>query len=372
MTPGPIPAEMDAAVLRNFGELTVERVPVPKPGDGEVLCRVLACGICGTDLKIVAGDYQGTWPPSLPFIIGHEWSGEVAALGRGTERSGLALGDRVVAENHTGCGACPMCRAGRYNLCERVREPGFKLYGHTAPGALAEYAVRPAVALHKVPPEVSNVAAALVNQGALTVHAARRARLEPGASVAVFGPGLLGLLMLQVARAAGATRIITVGRGNRLVTARELGSTEVVDYTAADPVTAVRAAAGGRGADYVFDCSGNPAVLAQAMHAARRGGTVAVLGLAGGRTAELPVDPLVLDELNVLGVRSSPNAYPAMIALLASGVVATEPLTAHQYALQDVATAFGVLARREAIRPIITMGHPSARGETPLSSPAGG
>lgn len=355
MTPGAVPAEMDAAVLRQFGELTVERVPVPQPGPGEILCRVLACGICGTDVKIVAGDYRGTWPPSLPFIIGHEWSGEVAALGPATERSGLSVGDRVVAENHTGCGACPMCRAGRYNLCERVREPGFKLYGHTAPGALAEYAVRPAVALHRVPPEVSDVAAALVNQGALTVHAARRARLEAGSSVAVFGPGLLGLLMIQVARAAGATRVITVGRGKRLVTARELGSTDVVDYSAADPVAGIRAAAGGRGADYVFDCSGNPEVLAQAMRATRRGGTIAVLGLAGGRSAELPADPLVLDELNLLGVRSSPNAYPAMIELLASGAVVTGPLTAHQYALRDAAAAFAALASREAIRPIITM-----------------
>ena len=350
-----VPAEMNAAVLRRFGELTVERVAVPEPGPGEILCRVLACGICGTDVKIVAGDYRGTWPPSLPFIIGHEWSGEVAVPGPDTERSGLALGDRVVAENHTGCGACPMCRAGRYNLCERVKEPGFKLYGHTAPGALAEYAVRPAVALHRVPPEVSDVAAALVNQGALTVHAARRARLEAGSSVAVFGPGLLGLLMIQVARAAGATRVITVGRGKRLVTARELGSTEVVDYSTADPVAGIRAAAGGRGADYVFDCSGNPEVLAQAMRAARRGGTVAVLGLAGGRSAELPVDPLVLDELNLLGVRSSPNAYPAMIELLASGAVVTGPLTAHQYALSDAAAAFAALVSRAAIRPIITM-----------------
>ncbi len=348
-------ADMDAALLREFGELTVTRVPVPRPGHGEVLCRVLACGICGTDLKIVAGDYRGTWPPSLPFIIGHEWSGEVAELGPGTERSGLAVGDRVVAENHTGCGCCPMCRAGRYNLCERVREPGFRLYGHTAPGALAQYAVRPAVALHKVPPEVSDVAAALVNQGALTVHAARRARLGPGASVAVFGPGLLGLLMLQVARAAGATRVITVGRGKRLAAARELGSTDVADYSAGDPVAAVRSATGGRGADYVFDCSGNPAVLAQAVRAARRGGTVAVLGLAGGRSAELPADPLVLDELNLLGVRSSPNAYPAMIALLASGAVRTGPLTTHVYPLREVAAAFGALERREAIRPIITM-----------------
>jgi L-iditol 2-dehydrogenase len=362
MTQGTVPAEMEAAVLREFGKLTVERVPVPQPGPGEILCRVLACGICGTDVKIVAGDYRGTWPPSLPFIIGHEWSGQVAALGPGTERSGLSIGDRVVAENHTGCGACPMCRAGRYNLCERVREPGFKLYGHTAPGALAEFAVRPAIALHRVPPEVTDVAAALVNQGALTVHAARRARLEAGSSVAVFGPGLLGLLMIQVARAAGATRVITVGRGKRLVTARELGSTDVVDYAAADPVAGIRAAAGGRGADYIFDCSGNPEVLGQAMRAARRGGTIAVLGLAGGRSAELPADPLVLDELNLLGVRSSPNAYPAMIELLASGAIVTGPLTTHQYALRDAEAAFAALASREAIRPIITMARRQTAG----------
>ena len=233
---------MRAALLREFGSLEVAEVPVPEPGAGEVLVRVRACGICGTDLKIVAGAYRGTWPPALPFIIGHEWSGEVAALGPGTERSGLAVGDRVVAENHTGCGACPMCRAGRYNLCERVREPGFKLYGHTAPGALAEYAVRPAVALHKVPSEVTDVAAALVNQGALTVHAARRARLGPGASAVVFGPGLLGLLMLQVARAAGATSVAVVGRGPRLDIARDLGASAVVDYSREDPVAGARAA----------------------------------------------------------------------------------------------------------------------------------
>jgi len=248
--PGPSAREggnvrsMQAALLREFGSLEVAEVPMPAAGPGEVLVRVRACGICGTDLKIVAGAYQGTWPPALPFIIGHEWSGEVAALGPGTERSGLAVGDRVVAENHTGCGSCPMCRAGRYNLCERVREPGFKLYGHTAPGALAQYAVRPAVALHKVPATVSDTAAALVNQGALTVHAARRTRLGPGASAAVFGPGLLGLLMLQVARAAGATSVTVVGRGPRLAIAADLGATAVVDYSEQDPVAGVRAATG--------------------------------------------------------------------------------------------------------------------------------
>jgi len=185
------------------------------------------------------------------------------------------------------------------------------------------------------------------------VHAARRARLGPGASAVVFGPGLLGLLMLQVARAAGATTVVVVGRGPRLGIARDLGATAVVDYSRQDPVTGAREATGGRGADTVFDCSGNPAVAAQALRCARRGGTVALLGLAGGATAELPVDLVTLDELDVLGVRSSPNAYPAMIALLASGAIRTEPLTSHVYPLADVATAFSALERREAIRPIL-------------------
>jgi L-iditol 2-dehydrogenase len=346
---------MRAAVLAEFGKLSLAEVAVPNLEHGEVLCRVLACGLCGTDLKIVAGGFRGTWPPTLPFIIGHEWSGQIVAMGPGTERSGLAVGDRVVAENHAGCGMCSLCRSGRYNLCERVREPGFKLYGHTAPGALAEFAARPAVAVHKLPDSVSDVAGALVNQAALTVHAGRRAGIRPGSSAVVFGPGLLGLLMLQVARAAGATKVITVGRGARLETALELGSSSVVDYEKSDPIAAVRELTDGKGADYVFDCSGNPSVVQQLLRSVRRGGTIALLGLTGGKTAEFPVDLLALDELDVLGVRSSPNAYPATIELIASGAIKTEPLTGDQYTLDEVDSAFVALENRSVIRPIVVM-----------------
>jgi L-iditol 2-dehydrogenase len=366
---------MDAAVLRDFGRLEIERVPVPRPAPGEALCRVLACGICGTDLKLVHGGFRGVWPPSLPFIIGHEWSGVVAALGPATERSGLSVGDRVVAENHAGCGACRLCRSGRYNLCERVREPGFRLYGHTAPGALAEYAVRPTRLLHRLPDTIGDLEAALVNQGALTVHAARRARLGPGATVAVFGPGLLGLLMVQVARASGATRVLTVGRGSRLRLAAELGSDALVDYQLQDPVAALREATAGRGVDCVFECSGNPATVPQALASVRRGGTVALLGLSGGAKVELEVDRLPLDELDLLGIRSSPNAYPAMIDLLASGAVSVKPLTADVYPLGRVRDAFAALERREAVRPIVTMptsgSPPAGDGSSPRPGGSG-
>lgn len=345
---------MRAALLRDWNELVVDDVPTPRPGPGEALVRVKACGLCGTDLKLVAGGFAGRWPPSLPFIIGHEWSGEVAALGTGLEDAELAVGDRVVAENHAGCGLCPMCRSGRYNLCEQVKKPGFKLYGHTAPGALAEYAVRPAKVLHRLPDGILDLQAALVNQGALTVHALRRVGMLPGSTVAVFGPGLLGLLTTAVARASGATSIIVVGRGPRLELAREMGCDEVVDYESADPAEAVRELTGGRGADYAFDCTGNPAVIPQAIDSVRRGGRVAVLGLAGSKLASVSPDRLVLDEIDLMGIRSSPNAYPAMVQLLASGAVDLAPLVTHVYHLDDVDKAFDALRSREAIRPIVT------------------
>jgi len=344
---------MRAVVLRDWDDLALEEIPIPEPGEGEALVRVAGCGICGTDLKIVAGAYEGTWPPSFPFVLGHEWAGEVVSLGPGAEESGLRPGDRVAAENHAGCGMCRNCRAGRYNLCERAGTPGYKLYGHTAQGALAEYAARPARLLHRLPPQVSDDAGALVNQGALGVYAVRRTGLDPGSTAAVIGPGLLGLMTAQVAKASGASRTIVVGRGARLELAKRLGVDEVVDYEQSDPVQALRELTGGRGPERVYECSGDPAAVGQGLAAVRRGGRVALLGLAGGKTAQIAPDALTLHEVDLMGIRSSPNAYPAMIELLATGAVQVEPLLTHVYPLERIRDAFDAFRAREAIRPIL-------------------
>ena len=345
---------MRAAVLRAWNDLAVEEVEIPEPGPGEVLVRVKACGLCGTDLKMVRGAFQERgWPPSLPFVMGHEWSGEVVAIGEGLDDLELEQGDKVVAENHVGCGRCPMCRRGRYNLCERSGTPGYRLYGHTAPGALAEYAVRPAQMLHKLPDSVSPLEGALVNQGSLTVHALRRVEFLPGSTVAVFGPGLLGLLTAAVTSAAGASQIIMVGRGGRLDLAAKMGCDEVIDYEDEDPAEGIRARTAGRGVDYVFDCTGNPNVPAQAIGSVRRGGRLAILGLTGGKRSEIDVDRITLDEIDVMGIRSSPNAYPAMIALMRSGKVDLSPLVTHVYPLELVGEALAALESREAVRPIV-------------------
>ncbi|HEY6635482.1 MAG TPA: alcohol dehydrogenase catalytic domain-containing protein [Acidimicrobiia bacterium] len=347
---------MRAAVLRDWNDLAVEDVEKPEPAPGEVLLRVRACGLCGTDLKMVHGAFsERGWPPSLPFVMGHEWSGEVVSLGEGLDDLDLAPGDQVVAENHVGCGRCQLCRQGRYNLCEKTGTPGYRLYGHTAPGALAEYAVRPAQMLHKLPASVSPLEGALVNQGSLTVHALRRVEFKTGSTVAIFGPGLLGLLTAAVARASGAAQMIMVGRGSRLELATQMGCDQIVDYESEDPVAGVRRHTGGRGVDYVFDCSGNPDVPAQAIGAVRRGGRVALLGLTGGKPSQIDVDRLTLDEVDLMGIRSSPNAYPAMIALMRSGQVDLSPLVTHVYPLESVGEALAALESRTAVRPIVEL-----------------
>ncbi len=350
-----IPTQMRAAVTCDWNDIRLEQVPVPELEPGEVLVRVGACGICGTDLKIVSGVYQGSWPPALPFIQGHEWGGTVAALGEGV--TGLQVGDRVAAENHKGCGVCSMCRQGRYNLCEVARTKGraYKLYGHSAPGAFAEYAARPATLLHKIPDNVSFEESTIINQGALGLHAIRRCRIDPGDTVAVIGPGLVGMITLQLAQAVGATRVIVVGRGPRLDLARELGADEVVDYMAGDPAEAIRALTGGRGVDCAFECAGTAAAVITATNCVRRGGRVALVGLTGGKPIELNTDRLALDEIDVFGVRSSPNAYPELIKLIAAGKVNVRKLVSRVYPLEQINDAFASFRSREggAIRMVL-------------------
>ncbi len=352
-----IPARMRAAVTRDWNVIGVEQVPVPALEPGEVLVRVGACGICGTDLKILAGVYKGLWPPALPFIQGHEWAGTVAALGVGVD--GLQVGDRVAAENHKGCGTCENCRRGRYNLCESASSgnSGHRIYGHTAQGAFAEYAARPVGLLHKLPDVISFEEASLINQGALGLHALHRCGTEAGDVVAVIGLGLIGLVTLQLARAFGAARVIAVGYGARLELARGLGADDLVDITAGDPVETIRSLTRGRGVDCVFECAGTSPAIVTALNSVKRGGRIALIGLTGNMPAELNTDKLVLDEIDVFGVRSSPNAYPELIDLIAAGKVDVGKLVSRIYPLDQIGEAFEVFRKREggAVRIVIRM-----------------
>jgi L-iditol 2-dehydrogenase len=250
-----------------------------------------------------------------------------------------------------------MCRQGRYNLCEVARTKGraYKLYGHSAQGAFAEYAARPATLLHRIPDNVSFEESTIINQGALGLHAIRRCRIDPGDTVAVIGPGLVGMITLQLAQAVGATRIIVVGRGPRLDLARELGANEVVDYSTGDPTEAIRGLTGGRGVDCAFECAGTAAAVITATNCVKRGGRVALVGLTGGKPIELSTDRLALDEIDLFGVRSSPNAYPELIKLIAAGKVNVRKLVSRVYPLEQINDAFTAFRNREggAIRMVI-------------------
>src|SRR4051812_19788787 len=242
----------------------------PAAGAGQALVRVRATTICATDLKIQAGLFPGT---RFPHIPGHEWSGDVVAVGPDVDE--VAPGDRVGVEVHVGCGRCPRCLEGLYNLCDNYGNvaKGHAHIGFTVPGGLAEYCAVPVKALHRLPPNLDYDQGAMTDNVGIALWAVERARLQAGETVVVIGPGAIGLLALQVARAMGASRLLLVGtRADRLQAGERLGADALVDTSQVNAVAAVRDLTGGRGADVVVEFAGSEQAARDALHMARRGG----------------------------------------------------------------------------------------------------
>ena len=208
---------MQALVVLEPERFEIQEVPVPEPGPMEVLCRVKAVSICGTDSHLIAGDYPGFWPPAFPIIPGHEWSGEIVKMGPGAEKAGWAIGDRVAGTSHDACGVCQQCVEGHYNLCENYGVMDLhRQYGHNYQGADADYVVHGVKCIFPLPDEISWEEGAVIDPAALALHCARRARIDPGDNVVIMGAGPVGLLGASAARAMGAGSVIVVGRGLRL------------------------------------------------------------------------------------------------------------------------------------------------------------
>ncbi len=216
---------MRALVVLEPDSFEIREVPVPDPGPNEVLARVRAVSICGTDSHLIHGDYPGFWPPSFPFIPGHEWAGEIAALGPGAEKYGWKVGDRVAGTSHDACGVCRECVEGRYNLCENYGRKGLhRQYGHNYQGADAEYVVQGVKTIFPLPDGLSFEDGALIDPASIALHVANRANITPGDTVVITGAGAIGLLGGDAARIRGAGRVIVVGRGQRLDKARRWAS----------------------------------------------------------------------------------------------------------------------------------------------------
>jgi len=325
-----------------FGVQDVER---PAPGPHEVLCRVRAIAICGTDPHIIQGHYPGFWPQGWPLIPGHEWCGDVVELGPGAAELGWEVGTRVAGTSHAACGFCRKCVEGRYNVCERFGDLRVhKQYGHNVDGAYAEYVVHSIKSVFAVPDALSDEEAAMLDPAAIALHTVKRGGQAPGDTVVVVGPGVMGLLVAEFARALGAGRVIVVGRGERLAKAAALGH-ETVDFTAVEPVDAVGELTGGLGAEVALECSGDAAALGQCCELVRKGGRVAVIGIPM-EAAQIPLQRVVLDEIDVVGVRAAAGEMTEAIALVAAGRIRLGELITHRFALEDFADAYATFTER--------------------------
>lgn len=336
---------MKALVLKAPNDYRIDAVAVPIPSRNEVLCRVRSVAICGTDAHLINGDYPGFWPPQYPFVPGHEWSGEVVALGEGVEEFGWRVGDRVAGSSHAGCGYCRKCQRGSYNLCEQYGNAAVHAqYGHTTQGAFAEYVVHSIKSLTPIPAEMEFDVAAMLDTTSIALHTVNRAGLRVGDNVAVIGSGVMGLLLAECAHAAGAGRTIMVGRGARLRRAAALGY-ETVDSSTADPVAAVRALTSGVGVEVALESAGAPETIRWSVDMLRKGGCSSIIGIPLEDVA-LPIQRLVLDELRVVGTRANAGEMADAVPLVASGRVRAGELITHRFDLSDFAEALRVFRQR--------------------------
>jgi L-iditol 2-dehydrogenase len=347
---------MKALVLTEPGKFAIQKVADPKPGPFEVLCRIRAVAICGSDPEIIRGDLAGTWPPHYPFIAGHEWSGEVVGVGQGV--LDFKVGDRVAGEAHKGCGYCRNCLSGHYNICENYgrSETGHRHYGFVTQGAYAQYNVYSINSINKMPDNVSFQEGALVDTAGVTLHGMELSGVTPGGVVVIIGPGPIGLIAMRFARLLGAARILVVGRGARLQAADRLGANETINFEKQDVVAKVRDFTAGLGADEVFECSGAKGTFNQAVRMVRKGGKIALLGVPPDHVVEeLPFKYIVHNEIAIFGSRANPNVSRKIISLVSSGQLVIKDLITHAYPLEDFTRALETFVKRRdgAIKVVI-------------------
>jgi 2-desacetyl-2-hydroxyethyl bacteriochlorophyllide A dehydrogenase len=325
--------EMHAVVVERPGAATLRRVPRPEPGPGEVLVRVGAAGICGSDIEVLEGRRPARYV-RYPIIPGHEWAGTVEAVGPGIEN--VDAGAVVVAEGFRACGDCARCREGRTNLCAA----GYAETGFTHAGAFAEFLCVPARLVHRLPPGTDLAAAAVLEPAACVAQGLIEVDLRPGLTAAVVGAGTLGLLAVGLLSRYSPTRLALVGtRAPRLALGRAMGATEISNVRQDQQPEP--------GFDFVFEAAGTVDGARTALALARRGGTVILEGISG-QPGGLDADAVVLGHLRVQGVfGASRNAWRWVAELFAAGLLDTEPLVSHSFRLEEHAAAFAALTNRD-------------------------
>jgi len=331
------------------GNLELRDMPVPTPGEGEVLLKILAAGVCGTDLH-VRDDTFPYWPP---VILGHEFSAQVERLGEGA--SLVAEGDRVVGEPHTkACGHCPLCRTGNVQICAAKRSPGWGI-----DGAMAEYLVMPEHLLHKLPDSIGDDVGAVIEPTANAVHdVLERAGVDGGDFVAVIGPGPIGLLAAMTARAGGARDVMIIGtdadEAVRMPKARELGFEHVVNVQKQKPAEILAELTGGIGADLVVECSGSAGGIASTVELVRKKGRICAIGLPGRDTLEFPYKAAAFKVCDLhFCLSTSYTSWNRAIDLVACGHIQADQIVTHAKPLDEWESVFADIDKQVAIKAVL-------------------
>ncbi|MEK8128211.1 NAD(P)-dependent alcohol dehydrogenase [Paenibacillus filicis] len=329
-----IPATMKAAVMTKVKEIVIEEREVPRPQDDEVLVKVMAVGVCGSDVHYYEHGKIGSYVVEKPIILGHECAGQVVAAG--AKATKFKAGDRVAMEPGVTCGRCSFCKEGRYNLCPDV------VFFATPPvdGAFAQYIKLREDFLFPIPDHLSYEEASLVEPFSVGIHAAKRTGLQPGSSVAIMGMGPVGLMAVVAAKAFGATRIyVSDLEPVRLEAALKLGATHAIHAREQDPVATILELTDGQGVDTAWETAGSPRALQSALLSLRRGGKLGLVGLPAQAETPLDVHVLIDREIEVYGVFRYANTYPSGIEFLASGIADVSPLFTDRYTLEQTQEA---------------------------------
>ena len=365
---------MKAAVLNAINApMTVEDLPTPSPRAGEVLLRIAATGVCHTDLHVMRGEVA--FP--TPCVLGHETSGAVEAIGDGV--TNVAVGDRVVCSFIMPCGDCSFCRRGRDDMCEtffaynrlkgqlydgtsRLARPDGSPVWMYSMGALAEYAVTPALSVFRLPDSLSLEESAIIGCSVFTAYGAIRnqAELRMGESAAVFAVGGVGTNVVQIAAAVGASPLIAVDLDDdKLELARSLGATHTVNASHDDATEQIMEITGGRGVDAAFEALGRPGTVQQAFQSVADGGRVVMIGIAAaGETVPLEITRIVRRGVKIMGsygARAGTD-MPQILSLVERGVIDVSPrIITRRYSLDEVNDAYAALGRGEIVgRSLIT------------------
>jgi L-iditol 2-dehydrogenase len=343
---------MKAAVLHKARDLRIEEVPQPVPAADEVLVRIKAVGVCGSDLHFYHEGRVGTKVVTQPLILGHEAAGEVVEVGAAVTT--FKPGDRVTLEPGIPCRKCAACKRGEYQLCPESR---FQSSPNTD-GFFAEYAALPADYVYRLPDNLDYIEGAMIEPFQVGLQAAWQGEIEPGQTVAIFGAGPIGLYSLQAALLHGAAQVI-IGDvlEKRLKMAKEMGATRVVNVAETSLVDEVLALTGGVGADVVLEASGAVPAVQQSLFAARRGGTIVQVAWAVEQMVPIDYERVVRGKLQIRGCFRYANQYPKAVALAAAGRVDLRTPVTHTFPLEQTKEALDMSLhnKAEAVKVVVTI-----------------